>query len=638
MEPSSVTRPRSIERTLPLLISVLLLAAVGGSTWTAYERVRGVLVSAGGERLRNASSVTALLMGQALARYRSGLAAAAADPALGRYLADGAHAHAARVALAAAWSFDNVPRTRSELRRRDGTVVLDTARGTVPRGSGWIDRAIDAARLVPGEPAVGPLHTVGDSTLVETIVPIATPAGPARAGGSADGGIAGYLSVVGFLSVTGARPIRDLIGGQATVLMGSPAEGDWTTLERPAAPPSARVEPGRPVVFAGATGGTRIGAASLIVGTPWALWVEQPLDVVLAPMHELLGQMMAVAGLFVLVAVGGAWVISRQITSPLVALTEAAEQVARAEPRIAPAGGQGDEIERLTDAFRRMARRVHDSLAIAEAARADAESSNQAKGVFLATISHELRTPLNAITGYAALLEDGIRGALSHEQANDVGRIRRAAQHLLGLITDLLDFAKLEAGEVRVGIMDVPVQVALAEAATMVDPQARAKQLTVECQPVAPGLAARADRDKVLQILLNLLSNAIKFTRAGGRVVMSAAAADEQVRIVVRDTGRGIARDQLARVFDPFVQVGRRLAAPGEGGVGLGLAISRELAQVMGGTLTVDSAVGEGSTFVLTLPRGAGGVEPPQGGTVALASSSARRMRSALSGPGTESG
>jgi PAS domain S-box-containing protein len=236
-------------------------------------------------------------------------------------------------------------------------------------------------------------------------------------------------------------------------------------------------------------------------------------------------------------------------------------------------------------------------------ARAEAEAANQAKASFLTTMSHELRTPLNAILGYTELLEMGVRGPVSAEQGEDLGRIRRASTHLLGLINDVLNYTKLQSTQVRFERAPCAVDEMLVAAAAMITPQAQTKGVTFELTPSgADSTQLLGDRDKVLQIVLNLLTNAVKFTRAPGQIALTAEATDGVVCIHVRDTGRGIAVDQLAAVFEPFVQVGRRLSGPDEG-AGLGLAISRELARGMDGDLTAVSTQGEGSTFTLTLPR-----------------------------------
>jgi PAS domain S-box-containing protein len=238
----------------------------------------------------------------------------------------------------------------------------------------------------------------------------------------------------------------------------------------------------------------------------------------------------------------------------------------------------------------------------AEAARAEAEAANRSKSEFLAVMSHELRTPLNAIGGYAELIEMGIRGPVTPQQGEDLRRIQTSQRHLLGLINEVLNYAKLETGTVHFYVAEVPVREAVGAAELLVAPQARAKGLALVVSQCSPELAALADGEKLRQILANLLSNAVKFTDRGGRVEIACSEVEGRVEIAVADTGIGIAADKLAAIFDPFVQVRSDLTRPHEG-TGLGLAISRDLARGMGGDLTVRSTPGAGSVFTLTLPR-----------------------------------
>jgi signal transduction histidine kinase len=235
-------------------------------------------------------------------------------------------------------------------------------------------------------------------------------------------------------------------------------------------------------------------------------------------------------------------------------------------------------------------------------ARTAAEEANRAKSDFLAVMSHELRTPLNAIDGYAELMELGIRGPLTEHQRQDLERIRKSQRHLLGLINDILNLARIETGRLEYRLVDVRLADVLADLQPMIEPQIAAKRLRFDLRLPDDALSVHADAEKLEQILLNLLSNAVKFTDAGGLVGLSCAAEGEHVRVTVTDTGRGIAPEHLARVFEPFVQIDASRTRTHEG-VGLGLAISRDLARGMGGDLTAESTPGQGSAFVVTLPR-----------------------------------
>ncbi len=238
----------------------------------------------------------------------------------------------------------------------------------------------------------------------------------------------------------------------------------------------------------------------------------------------------------------------------------------------------------------------------AERLREAAESANLSKTEFLASMSHELRTPLNAIGGYTDLMLLGVRGAITPDQRTDLERINRSQRHLLGVINDILNFARLEAGFVDYAPRAIPVADLMAEVEPLVLPQLGAKALAFTRDAGPAGLCVHADPEKGRQILLNLLANAIKFTDRGGRVWLTGAAAAGAVEIAVHDTGIGIPADRLASVFDPFVQVHRSLSRPVDG-TGLGLSISRDLARGMGGDITVVSEPGRGSTFTLRLPR-----------------------------------
>ena len=239
-----------------------------------------------------------------------------------------------------------------------------------------------------------------------------------------------------------------------------------------------------------------------------------------------------------------------------------------------------------------------DALRREQAARAEAEASDQLKSNFLAVLSHEIRTPLQTLVGYTELLESGYRGHLNESQARDLRAMREDQEHILAIVNGILDLAKLQSGQFALAVERVLLTYALSAVARLLRPQLDAKGLTLELPYLDEDLAVLADGDRLRQILINLLANAVKFSPAGDRIELTCDIGVDRVLVHVRDWGVGIPADKAEAIFAPFVQLGR-----GSDGTGLGLAISRELAQAIGGKLTVASAPGRGSTFTLALLR-----------------------------------
>lgn len=264
---------------------------------------------------------------------------------------------------------------------------------------------------------------------------------------------------------------------------------------------------------------------------------------------------------------------------------------------------QAAELEVQTETMRELNQELIARSDELERQRVIAEEANHAKSAFLAAMSHELRTPLNAIGGYVQLLEMGIHGPVTPEQADALQKVTRSQRHLLRLINEVLNLARIEARVVHYDLQPVSLAEIVNAVLPMVEPQLAERELSLDVH-VPDAFVVQADHDKTEQILLNLLGNAIKFTERGGRVSITAdrdPPPGARIRLHVSDNGIGIPEDRLQHVFDAFVQVDVTPAGRAQG-TGLGLAISRDLARAMNGDLTAVSTLGQGSTFTLELP------------------------------------
>ena len=231
-----------------------------------------------------------------------------------------------------------------------------------------------------------------------------------------------------------------------------------------------------------------------------------------------------------------------------------------------------------------------------------AQSADHAKSRFLATVSHELRTPLTALTGYEELLVDEVLGPLTEAQADVVERMRSVTHHLTVMIEELLSFSSIETGREKVRSTEFLAADLVRATAALIEPQARQKRLNVVCDVPDDPIRMSSDVDKIRQILVNLAGNAVKFTDVGEvRLTVAREGGGEQVRYSVDDSGIGIASEDVVRLFQPFSQLDAGLTRR-HGGTGLGLYISQRLATLLGGTIDVSSAPGQGSTFSLHLP------------------------------------
>ncbi|MFZ5818009.1 MAG: sensor histidine kinase [Bacillota bacterium] len=303
--------------------------------------------------------------------------------------------------------------------------------------------------------------------------------------------------------------------------------------------------------------------------------------------------------------------VARQIVGPIETLRDgvAALRLGHLGTRVVT--DSEDEIAQLGDDVNHMAAELEEMYSrleekVEQRTRTLAEmhrqlqESDRHKSQFLATTSHELRTPLTAVIGFAEELEDESAGPLQPLQKRYVANILSSARHLLGLINDLLDLSKIEAGRMTLHPTDVDLPPLLDSVVSMVNGMARLEGIALKLE-VAEGMAVHADRERLKQVLLNLMANALKFTPHGGSITIVAERVGTEGRIAVVDTGIGIAPENLERIFREFEQVDSSLTRRREG-TGLGLPLSKRLVELMGGRIGVESRPGEGSCFWITLP------------------------------------
>ena len=273
------------------------------------------------------------------------------------------------------------------------------------------------------------------------------------------------------------------------------------------------------------------------------------------------------------------------------------QQSVRILPVFSDAGEERGAAALIQDVTERVTR--EDELRTAMEA---AQIANKVKSDFLASMSHELRTPIGAMSAYADLLTDGIFGEVSGSQREPLQRIKSVGGHLLGIVEQILTFARIEAGRETVRPTEIDAIDITKEAMVAVEPLVSKKHLTLSSEFAASSIPMRTDAIKLRQILINLLGNAVKFTQTGGITITVSLPSEETVAFEIKDTGPGIASHDLKRIFDPFTQASGSLSRSHEG-TGLGLSVSRELTRLLGGDIVVASELGVGSVFTAVLPR-----------------------------------
>ena len=435
------------------------------------------------------------------------------------------------------------------------------------------------------------------------------------------------------------RQINGLIGNRTAAYFRNESGQFWSTLggvpvAQPVGAPVPSASPasksGTPTTYLRPQHGTVLASTLPIAGTPWLIVLEVDRSAVLAGARSLLVKFSLFSIVLLALAAAAAWLLMKRAVQPLVDLTDAATSMAHGDYSARVAVHNRDEIGRLGASFNVMAAEVaasHSRLAgqVDEAkrladeldqAREVAVTASKAKSNFLATMSHEIRTPINAIIGYADILDLSISGPLNHDQHENLKRIRTSSSHLLALVNDVLDLSRIESGTMSLSMSGFETRESIDAAVALIAPVAAEKKIRLLVDISDPRANSYiGDERGVRQVMANLLSNAVKFTNEGGEVRVTAKLSrptapselnDSSVYVAIRvaDTGIGIERGKLGRLFQPFTQLEAEDGNPytrQRSGAGLGLSISRHLARMMGGDITVEILSQGGTAFTLWL-------------------------------------
>ena len=583
----------SLEVKLPLVTSALLLLLLGLYTWIAYQEVARTARSAASERDARLAADLAQLSATSTATRAQLMFRQSNQPVVQQAMQAGAFARIG----------DQLDSLRVPADSNFTLVLFDSLRRPV--------LGVDSAgteRLAQATPL---LEQAARHDTLAVNSPFFSYHGRVHYWAVAAVRVAqrdvGYIAHLRTLQPNPAsvRALQSLIGPNHRLLFANAGDsGPWILLEGGmTAAPERTIEDENGWRYQ--RGGTwYIAGRKEIAGTPWQLIVESPYALAQGRPSQFLRRIGLIGLLLLVVASIIVWAGSRRITRPIRELRDAASAIERGQLGHRVEIDRADELGELGRSFNQMAAEVQRSMLAVQESRAEAQLANRSKSEFLANMSHEIRTPINAILGYTDLIAGGVAGDITEQQRLHLDRIRVSGNHLVGLIDDLLDFARLDVARLSVDRKVALAADSIKTATTVVAPQATAKGIALEvrCQDGARYLG---DPQRVEQILVNLLGNAVKFTESGGRIILDCASAAEngkhETRFVVTDTGIGIPADRLEAVFEPFVQAKGGYTRP-HGGTGLGLSISRRLAELMGGSLTARSQVGAGSTFTLTLP------------------------------------
>jgi signal transduction histidine kinase len=608
---------------LPLVVSTLLAALIVMSIAFSWFEVRRSGLSAATTRLSTSSSRLAQLFGAGPRQRLGTFTEVGAQPSVQALLASGSEADSAGVAAALApLVIEADPDLPVQLWSAAGQLLVSVGPADY---YGGVPPPIGVDSLGAGV-AFGPIYADPSGLLFWTAAPV-------RVGER----VAGYITQQRRLVVGGAQQIEEIIGPGAAVYLTSSDSPVRITLDGviDSVPPGFAMSDAGTFRHDDPARGRQLAHVEPVPGTAWKVTVETPLYLIHAGARAFLGRAIPFGIVMILMGAVLSWLLSRNLTAPLKDLRSAAIAIASGDYSRRVALTRSDELGDVGAMFNTMANHIQtthealgsrfeeaqllteeleQSMAEADAAREVALAANRAKADFLATMSHEIRTPINAVMGFADLLDFGVAGELSPEQRRFVQRIKVSGGHLAGLVADILDFAKIESGQISVESEAILVQDVVKSALTIIEPSAGTRRITLT-NACTRDLHFAGDRKRADQILLNLLSNAVKFTPAGGAVTVTCTSTNTPpegvlvlygrgkrwIGITVQDNGVGMDANQIARIFEPFVQ-GEAGYTRSHGGSGLGLSISRQLARLMHGELTVESVQNTGSNFTIWLP------------------------------------
>ncbi|MEO6222580.1 MAG: HAMP domain-containing sensor histidine kinase, partial [Vicinamibacterales bacterium] len=603
----------SIRGRAALLTSVLVAVALATFTWLTVARVRADLVTRGIERAATTASTLATQSSQTSQQSLSRLNQVASGSAVLSFLREPDDQTRAAV-LAAAHSPGVTQEEAVSIWDGAGHQLLDASIGAQDT------RTLPPENGPPSAAGVTPLLTHGDVVFTRSVAEIPV-----------ESNRLGHLVVSRVVrATTNSDAVNRVVGDAATVLLGNQSGSVWTDLGRIVRAPA--IDLGQPGgrEFLSADGEPMIGAPANIAGTPWVLLIAFPRAVIVAPSWRLLGLLIAASIVIIIAATLGARALGNRVTEPLAELTRAVQAVEQGDYSRRVFDPGGDEVGQLARAFNAMAQQVETGRRALEAHAAElstsreaAKRANQSKDEFLAVLSHELRTPLNAILGWCQMLKAGITppGGTSHA----IAVIERNANAQLRLVEDLLDVSRIVIGQFVLEKGRVDIGGVVNAAVESLEPALIGKSITVVIKD-APGPSDRhvhGDASRLQQAVWNLLSNAVKFTPTGGCIHVEMCALESGMEIAVRDNGEGISAAALPLIFERLQQ-GDNGTARRHGGLGLGLAIVRQIVELHQGTVSAESeGPGRGATFRITLPT----VSYPSAGNAAPDSTIALPVR-----------